>query len=363
MVKVVDFGIAKLRESSSHTQTGMVLGTPAYMSYEQASGMRSEELDARSDVYSLGVVAYEMLSGRVPFHSDTPVGYLRKHLMDQPPPFRAIAPGLGVPPAIEGAVLKALAKDRDQRYASVLDFARAFMPATPPAAVAVDSHPLPSTKVVAPPARMPEDREPRPQTHDGETIAATNRPPALPHVSQPRGVKKVLRRVTYVVSGLILLAIIAEAISIFYPHVHVRVRTTPHAAVFLDDSSKGTTDWFGQFSMDVTAGSHDLWITAPGKKDYRHKITVPTGQDLEINAPLENAGPPPPVQSGANEADMLERVDTARTQGDHYSDNGAYNDAINAYREGLKLDPSNLQLLQGLRRAQTAKAAEEKINH
>ena len=93
-VKLVDFGIAKLRESGAHTQTGMVLGTPAYMSFEQASGMRSDELDARSDVYSLGVVVYEMLTGRTPFHSDTPVGYLRKHMMEEPPPFRAVKPDL-----------------------------------------------------------------------------------------------------------------------------------------------------------------------------------------------------------------------------------------------------------------------------
>ena len=84
VVKLVDFGIAKLRESGAHTQTGMVLGTPAYMSFEQASGMRSDELDARSDVYSLGVVVYEMLTGRTPFHSDTPVGYLRMHMQEAP---------------------------------------------------------------------------------------------------------------------------------------------------------------------------------------------------------------------------------------------------------------------------------------
>ena len=58
VVKVVDFGIAKLRESAMHTQTGIVLGTPAYMSSEQAYGMRSDELDARSDIYSLGIVVY-----------------------------------------------------------------------------------------------------------------------------------------------------------------------------------------------------------------------------------------------------------------------------------------------------------------
>jgi serine/threonine-protein kinase len=126
VVKIVDFGIAKLRESVAHTMTGMVLGTPVYMSCEQASGMRSDELDARSDVYSLGVVVYEMLTGRVPFHSDTPLGYVRKHMLEAPPPFRAVAPGLDVPPAVEGAVMKALVKERDRRYASAPDFSRDF---------------------------------------------------------------------------------------------------------------------------------------------------------------------------------------------------------------------------------------------
>jgi len=125
-VKLVDFGIAKLRESSAHTQTGMVLGTPAYMSFEQASGMRSDELDARSDVYSLGVVVYEMLTGRTPFHSDTPVGYLRMHMQEDPPAFRAVKPDLPALLQLEGVVMKALAKDRDQRYGSVLEFASEF---------------------------------------------------------------------------------------------------------------------------------------------------------------------------------------------------------------------------------------------
>ncbi len=126
VVKLVDFGIAKLRESGAHTQTGMVLGTPAYMSFEQASGMRSDELDARSDVYSLGVAVYEMLTGRTPFHSDTPVGYLRMHMQEAPPPFRAVKPDLPALPQLESVVLKALTKDREQRYGSVLEFARAF---------------------------------------------------------------------------------------------------------------------------------------------------------------------------------------------------------------------------------------------
>ncbi len=181
MVKVVDFGIAKLRESATHTQTGMVLGTPAYMSYEQASGMRSDELDARSDVYSLGVVVYEMLTGRVPFHSDTPVGYLRKHMMEEPPPFRAVAPGLGVPPAVEGAVMKALVKDRDQRYASALDFARGFMTAAQPAPAAELSQPLPPTRIVPPPApREPAAPRPRSASAPAPADIAVQTPPSAP---------------------------------------------------------------------------------------------------------------------------------------------------------------------------------------
>jgi serine/threonine-protein kinase len=153
VVKLVDFGIAKLRESGTHTQTGMVLGTPAYMSFEQASGMRSDELDARSDIYSLGVVVYEMLTGRTPFHSDTPVGYLRMHMQEAPPPFRAVKPDLPALPQLESVVMKALTKDRDQRYGSVLEFAQEFAQAA-----GGGSH------LVAQPEPQREAAKPQPQT-------------------------------------------------------------------------------------------------------------------------------------------------------------------------------------------------------
>ena len=150
VVKVVDFGIAKLRESTTHTITGTVLGTPAYMSFEQASGMRSEELDARSDIYSFGVVAYEMLTGRVPFHSETPLGYVRKHLSEEPPPFRAVKPELAAAAQLEQVVMKALAKNREARYGSVLEFGRAFAEAAQPRQPAASNAPLQPTQIVRP---------------------------------------------------------------------------------------------------------------------------------------------------------------------------------------------------------------------
>ncbi len=145
LVKIVDFGIAKLRESATHTLTGMVLGTPAYMSSEQAAGIRSDQLDLRSDIYSLGIVVYEMLTGSVPFHSDTPLGFLRKHMLEPPPPISTLATGLPVPPLVEAAVMKALAKERGQRYNSAPEFAGEFTRAV---SASAQSDTLPTTRVV-----------------------------------------------------------------------------------------------------------------------------------------------------------------------------------------------------------------------
>jgi serine/threonine protein kinase len=115
--KVVDFGIAKLRDLSTEaglTQTGAVLGTIYYMSPEQCRG---EELDARADVYSLGAMLYEMLTGEPPFRANNLVGFISKHLTEAPPAFPT---ELGVPPALGAACHRALAKDRNERPADAL---------------------------------------------------------------------------------------------------------------------------------------------------------------------------------------------------------------------------------------------------
>jgi|GEM_PF-3082722 len=111
-VKVLDFGIAKLRDqaASNLTQTGSVMGTPHYMSPEQCIG---EELDSRSDIYSLGIVMYEMLAGVVPFNSPTSTAVVVQHVNQAPPPLRAM--NMSIPQSVETVVLHALEKRREAR--------------------------------------------------------------------------------------------------------------------------------------------------------------------------------------------------------------------------------------------------------
>lgn len=121
-VKVLDFGIAKVaRESGRLTRTGMIFGTPQYMSPEQAAGT---DIDSRTDIYSLGIIMYEMLCGRVPFEADTFMGVLTKHLYEEPIPPKRLVPAVNVPTAVEAVLLKAIAKKPDRRYGSMVEFAQ-----------------------------------------------------------------------------------------------------------------------------------------------------------------------------------------------------------------------------------------------
>jgi serine/threonine protein kinase len=113
VAKVLDFGLAKTNESTMLTQMGSTLGTVAYMSPEQARG---EEVDGRSDLYSLGVVIYEMVAGRLPFAGEYEQAVVYAILNSDPEPLTALR--TGVPMAMEDIVAKCLAKDRDLRYPS-----------------------------------------------------------------------------------------------------------------------------------------------------------------------------------------------------------------------------------------------------
>lgn len=119
-VKVVDFGIARWRSQQTVTSIGVILGTPWYLSPEQAKG---SPVDQRTDIYSLGVVLYEMLTGRVPFDGDA-IAVMHQHVTKPPPPPAGLNPQ--IPAEVQNVLLKALEKDRTRRYGSARDMATAL---------------------------------------------------------------------------------------------------------------------------------------------------------------------------------------------------------------------------------------------
>jgi eukaryotic-like serine/threonine-protein kinase len=127
--KVLDFGLAKVTQREMRpgslilTQEGMVFGTPEFMSPEQARG---QQLDARSDIYSLGCILYEMLTGKLPFDASQPMDYLALQIRGTPIPLTKRISGLSFPPGLEEVVMKTIAKEPDDRYPSASDFAMAL---------------------------------------------------------------------------------------------------------------------------------------------------------------------------------------------------------------------------------------------
>ncbi len=114
---LTDFGLVRLLDSTIQTSTGTVSGTPAYMSPEQARG---DKVNFKTDIYSLGVMLYEMLAGVVPFDAESSFGILMKHLNDPPPPI------FGISPDLQAVINRALAKDPDLRYATAKEMADEF---------------------------------------------------------------------------------------------------------------------------------------------------------------------------------------------------------------------------------------------
>src|SRR5205814_8883572 len=124
---VMDFGLAKERRAEGELQkltaTGIILGTPEFMSPEQ---LRGKTLDARTDIYSLGLLVFEMLTGKLPFQGRTQQEMMIARLRNDPTPLRKIRPDLNLPESVERVINKALERNPDDRYQSTIEFADAF---------------------------------------------------------------------------------------------------------------------------------------------------------------------------------------------------------------------------------------------
>ncbi len=152
-VKVLDFGISKAGFAGDVTHTAAIMGSPSYMSPEQLKS--SKDVDPRTDLWALGVILYQLVSGRLPFNADTMAELVVQVLHDEPPPLSTLR--AGVPPAFEAVIARCLVKDREQRYANIAELVAdlaSFAPSGPDALVRVSR----LLKVVPRPATVPSVR-------------------------------------------------------------------------------------------------------------------------------------------------------------------------------------------------------------
>jgi len=192
VAKVMDFGIARAPSSAVKTQTGMIVGSPRYMSPEQVIG---KNIGPRSDVFSLGVVLYEMLTGIAPFDADTvsSIMYQTVHVREEP----CSKANTDVPPPLDAIVAKALAKNPDERYANMKDFYRALretLKGLPePLVLAIPEVKVPP-RAVDTDVAIPDGDRPRTLSNSFNSLAGTRRLAELTGNTEDPGITMFLKR-------------------------------------------------------------------------------------------------------------------------------------------------------------------------
>ncbi|TFD89930.1 Stk1 family PASTA domain-containing Ser/Thr kinase [Cryobacterium serini] len=258
-VKVMDFGIARAISDSATTvaQTTAILGTAAYFSPEQAKG---ESVDARTDLYSTGVVLFEMLTGRPPFRGDTPVAVAYQHVSEMPVKPSALNPR--VSPALDSVVLRALAKDRFARYQSAVEFRG-------------DVETAGSGQI--------------PIHHSGEEVGAglfgaaptavTGSALALKQLSEDTTMVRTQRRppVIWVWAGIVCVVVIVVAVMIWVANLQPSVE--------LPDSSRQVPSLTGQSYDEAQNALLDLDLAATRAEES--STTVPADQVIRTDPPAD----------------------------------------------------------------------------
>jgi len=273
---LTDFGIAKLVEATSHlTHTGGILGTPTYISPEQGSG---EPIDSRSDIYSLGVVLYQMVVGVVPYKADTPMAVIFKHIHDPLPLPGQQVPGL--PEPVERVILKALAKNPDDRYATAIELVDSLQSA-------VESFSGSPLQVGAQPVA-----DLGPTLVDGETgaeetelLTETSAAPSLDAGKPARKTKW-----PWILSGIGLLLLLGLVVwALVFPRQRTVSVTAPlyvetepsHARVrFLE------SDLAFYQGIKLESGRYHVEVSADGYQTREVWVDVDAPNDTHLNIPL-----------------------------------------------------------------------------
>jgi serine/threonine protein kinase/formylglycine-generating enzyme required for sulfatase activity len=346
-VKVLDFGIAKTMAddgAENVTKTGFVLGTPAYMSPEQLTG---ESLDARSDVYSLAIIVYEMLSGQLPFEGDNIQAKMIKRLMSDPIRLRDIMPS--ITDSVERAVMSGLVRDREQRTPSVQAFASSLSDAYSLSTISIGRRSTgklqmsPTTKqsstmewsnsqpVIEPgtargattpdsptqvvntqqkaslakskndkarsskstaPYQSEQDLPPMPGQSPGQFVSAPSWTPAHAEGTAESNPQKTGFRRSWAIGGLVGIAVVIALIYfLLVPTAKgtgLVVRGAPAGSeVFVNDLSRGKTGPDGTLKItDLSPGAAYVRISRDGFADFNFDVTINKDAEETVTALL-----------------------------------------------------------------------------
>jgi eukaryotic-like serine/threonine-protein kinase len=270
---LTDFGIAKILESASPrlTQTDAIMGTPAYISPEQA---QAQKVDQRSDIYSLGIILYEMVTGRVPYTADTPLAVILKHVTHPLPLPSSVKPD--IPETIERVLLKALAKNPEDRFGTVADFLTAWK-------IALDVKESPAerfdalTAITSAPAIAEAQNTSVVGTQQGATVSRTT-----PKADTPR--RSI---VSYLVGAFLLLALAGIAIiGLNWNKMPFSNQNGAEVGNLPSITREATTEEFAtEIGDEIKNGEPEAGaglLEAPGAKDI-YTFTAEAGQSIYVH--------------------------------------------------------------------------------
>ena len=425
--KVLDFGIAKLREAvegakPGMTMTGMVVGTPLYMSPEQFMGKKAgPEIDGRTDLYSLGVVLYQMVTAQLPFEGDTLYSLMMQHMEGNVRPPHELVPELEIPESLSQVILKAIDKDRDQRFQTAEEFVAALAPmwgepfgsgpvvsgqaavgpvaATPPplSQPSLASSPASSSQTPSSQGSWPRGSQVTPVlAHGGPAVArnVTTEPPSavppqapptadLPVAAQPSapGAKgsqaqdsqfvKSAEQHLFLQPRKFRLKNLIVILVLFLAGVLVAgVGYLKYQAIQRDKIESSVT---GQLNAAPSAT-----LRAAGIRVFvsdKHEVTldgiVRSQEDFNLSGSLARSVPGvthvnnrvrvvPPAQPGGQTGGQTESSESLMNRGTAFLDAGDYASAIDCFTKAAA-DPNNKGAQELLDRAQRAQQTEEKL--
>ncbi|MGH9669717.1 MAG: protein kinase domain-containing protein, partial [Terriglobales bacterium] len=403
LVKVLDFGIAKVREGAmdlgggyTATKTGMVVGTPQYISPEQAMGKQGDAIDGRADLYSLGVVLYEMLTGHLPFDSDTPVGLLLHHIQTIPTPPHELCPELNIPEALSLLLMKALEKDRTRRFQSADEMSAALDQPQQWATTAFYT-PEALAEASTPPSAAPS-RARRPTPVRPITPPRVMTPPRVP-AAAPAAYPRYAPPPASSSSGVwitVLILLVALGIGggawLYYhgpgtaaaqPSGATSVPAPPVDATILAEVKRTLASSDSTRNAAFDAKVENGVATLTGKTDRQNEADMAGAlvagvagvkqvkNEIEVEKPAESSGgaqvatreeqPPERRQPPPEDTGKKRRAQALIKLGQSQVDGGDYSTAVDTFQQAVDLDPNNSAAQTGLRKAQKAKQTEEDI--